>query len=192
MLGARSPAPLTRGDHRFGHVLPSPGAMSMPNPETDITKIMGDPSERGCDLPTCWNGRRIPGSSGRQSPAEAPISRSRSGRAAPSSQSRAFRRSAMRGVVAAARSRSTSSTAQAKTYSSSCSASSSLRATTSSRSLSWSSAARWRATQSHWRQRCEQNSRGRPGPSLGGSVRRHHRQLAPPPTPLSNCVMTLL
>ena len=75
----------------------------------------------------------------------AAISRSRSGRAASSSQSSAWRTSAGFGdPPAAARSRSTSSTAHASTYSSSCSSSSDDLATTSSPSLSSSSRARWR------------------------------------------------
>lgn len=108
--------------------------------------------------------------------AGAESSRSRSGRAASRSHSRISRSSrAVARAPAAARSRSASSTAHARTYRSSCNASSSDRAMTSSPSLSCSSPARCLATQSHWRQRCPQNSRGRPGPDLAGNTRRHQR-----------------
>ena len=110
----------------------------------------------------------------------AEISRSPRGRAASSSHSRASVSCWTVGRPPAARSRSVSSTAHASTYNSSWSRSSSSRAITSSFSLSSSSAARCRETQSHWRQRCEQNSRGRPGPVRSGSSRRHQRQHGAP------------
>lgn len=79
---------------------------------------------------------------------------------------------------AASTSASASLTAHANTYRSSCSASSSSRAITNSFSLSSSSAARWRDTQSHCRQRWEQNWRGRPGPDRSGNTLLHHRHRA--------------
>jgi hypothetical protein len=103
-------------------------------------------------------------------------SRSLRGLAASSSQAMMSRSSFTVGFdPEALRSRSASSTAHARTYRSSCSASSSDLAITNSPSLSSSSRARWRATQSHCRQRCEQNSLGRPGPPRSGSTLLHHR-----------------
>ena len=108
--------------------------------------------------------------------AGAAISRSRSGRAASSSQSSAWRSSAADGAGRRRRDRARRrpprtpgrTARRAARRASPC-------AITSSPSLSSSSRARWRATQSHWRQRCEQNSRVRPGPLRSGSARRHHR-----------------
>ncbi len=106
----------------------------------------------------------------------AEISRSLSGRAASRTQSSTSRTClTLDRDPMAARSRSASCTAHASTYRSSCSASSSARAITNSPSLSSSSRARCRATQSHWRHFCEQNSRGRPRPDCGCSTLLHHR-----------------
>ncbi len=106
----------------------------------------------------------------------AEISRSLSGRAASRTQSSTSRTClTLDRDPIAARSRSASWTAHASTYRSSCSASSSARAITNSPSLSSSSPARCRATQSHWRHFCEQNSRGRPRPDCRGSTLLHHR-----------------
>ncbi len=80
------------------------------------------------------------------------------------------------GEIPAATARSVSATAHDSTNRSSCSPSSSVLAITSSPSLSDNSRARCRDTQSHWRQRCEQNSFGRPGPLRTGRTIRHHRQ----------------
>ena len=116
--------------------------------------------------------------------AGAESSRSLRGLAASSSQVTISRSSLRVGLAPeAARSRSASSTAHASTYKSSCNASSSDLAITNSPSLSSSSCARCRATQSHCRQRCEQNSLGRPGPFRSGSTLLHHRHRP-------SCVMT--
>lgn len=151
---------------------------SIGSTQPDITKIMG----------VVVDVRRYRRSGCGQ--ADGRISRSRSGLAAASSHWTASSNSVAVRRPVPSRSRSTSSTAHANTYSSSCSASSSSRATTSSWSLSSSSRARCRATQSHWRHRWAQNSRGRPGPRLGGSARRHHRQCPsvtdPPPVPATS------
>jgi|GEM_PF-5990292 len=130
----------------------------------------------------------------------AETSRSRSGFAASSNQSRICSSSRAVRVPSAPRSRSVSSTAQASAYMASWRPSSSSRAMTSSFSLSSSSRARWRDTQSHCRHRWLQNTFGRPGPVRAGSTRRHHRHRDPtgPPSsrsqsrPTACFVMTVL
>src|SRR5688572_28010608 len=70
--------------------------------------------------------------------------------------------------------------AASRTYSRSCSSSSDWRATTSSVSVRPTSAVRWRASKSRWRQTARQYFLGRPVAAGGGNGRLHHPHFPPP------------